>query len=109
MSKRLKLFGLLALTIALGAGVAWALVEPAPIVLSGTYPADVNLDKYHANNSVGDTFNMITGNGIVTGSVYGDVVTGDGAGAAPGAGGTGPMVLALNADAGNTEIGRAHV
>lgn len=102
MSKKLKLFGLLALTVALAAGVAWALVEPAPIVLSGTYPADVKLDKYHANNSVGDTFNMITGNGIVTGSVYGDVVTGDGAGAAPGAGGAGPMVLALNADAGNT-------
>lgn len=99
MSKKLKLFGLLALTLALGAGVAWAALEPAPIALNGTYVADVLMTKKQAiGPSTANTFNTVTGKGSLTGSLMGDVMTGDGAN--PGAAAT-PLVLNLYAIAGD--------
>ncbi len=65
MSKRLKLFGLLALTLALGAGVAWGFVDPPtsnPLVLAGE---DNNAIKMDANR------NEVKGNGSLTGGMTG--------------------------------------
>mgnify|MGYP000847283309 FL=1 len=60
MSKRLKLFGLLALTLALGAGVAWAFDT---LTLSGNNDATVQM-------AVGATSTgIITGNGTQRGGV----------------------------------------
>ena len=79
LSKRLKLFGLLALVLALGAAAAWAALEPAPLALNGTYVADVLMNKSHPGGATtANTFNTITGKGSITGSLMGDVMTGNG-------------------------------
>ena len=97
MSKKLKLFGLLALTVALGAGVAWAAFS-GTTTLNGTRPADLVVDKITAvgENYGANTFNEIAGSGKLTGAVLANVATGNGGGAA------GPLVLALNASETNT-------
>lgn len=62
MNKKLKLFGLLALTLALGAGAAWAAFVNQ--TLNGTtYATDMDLD------TVGAGFNQISGYGKVTGGI----------------------------------------
>lgn len=62
MSKKLKLFGLLALTVALGAGVAWAF---APVILNGNSSGSLVIA-----NAAGD--NVITGNGTQMHNVDGN-------------------------------------
>ena len=97
MSKKLKLFGLLALTVALAAGVAWAAFS-GTTTLNGTRPADLVVDKITAaaENYGANTFNEIAGSGKLTGAVLANVATGNGGGVA------GPLVLALNASETNT-------
>lgn len=78
MNKKLKLFGLLALTLALGAGVAWA---AATLTLVGNNDAEFNL-----GSAAGET-NIITGNGTQRANIKGAA---------------GREVLRLNAVEGNT-------
>lgn len=79
MNKKLKLFGLLALTVALGAGVAWAFDT---LTLSGNHDDDLTLA------SGGTSTGIITGNGTQRGGVTLAVVTN--------------KVLRLDAASGNT-------
>lgn len=60
MSKKLKLFGLLALTVALGAGVAWAFDT---LTLSGNHDGDLTLASGATSTGI------ITGNGTQRGGV----------------------------------------
>ena len=62
MSKKLKLFGLLALTVALGAGVAWAFDT---LTLSGNHDAPLVVDD------AAKEANLITGNGTQRANVKG--------------------------------------
>lgn len=85
MNKKLKLFGLLALTLALAAGVAWAVLPDH--VLSGNDVNNITTAAAGAN-----AYNTISGNGTQLGSV--------------GTNGAGSpnflQILQLNADEGNT-------
>ena len=63
MSKRLKLFGLLALVLALAAGAAWAALPMHH--LAGTDPNDLPFDNIAGK----DQYNTITGDGTLTGTV----------------------------------------
>ncbi|WP_233572715.1 hypothetical protein [Fretibacterium sp. OH1220_COT-178] len=85
MNKKLKLFGLLALTLALGAGVAWAALPDH--VLPGNWMDDIKTAVAGAN-----AYNTISGNGTQLGSVKTDDA------ASPNF----LQILQLNADAGNT-------
>lgn len=85
MNKKLKLFGLLALTLALAAGVAWAALPDH--VLSGNDTNDIKTAVAGAN-----AYNTISGNGTQLGSVKTDDA------ASPNF----LQILQLNADAGNT-------
>ena len=91
MSKKLKLFGLLALTVALGAGTAAAWINNNTLTLSGvTHLGDINVDKDGQNLSgAAAGFNTISGYGTVAGSILttGKTVS--------------PMVLDLEAANGN--------
>ena len=69
MSKRLKLFGLLALVLALGAGVAWGAAEWKSRTLAGTDSNPFELGKQIPAGVVANVFNLITGNGSQVGSV----------------------------------------
>lgn len=85
MSKKLKLFGLLALTVVLAAGVAWAALPHH--TLTGNHTNDIETAV-----AGGGAYNTIDGNGTQLGSVKTD-------------GGASPnflQVLQLNADKGNT-------
>ena len=64
MNKKLKLFGLLALTVALGAGVAWGFGGGTanPLPLAGENSAAIAMD----NNR-----NEVIGNGSLTGGMTG--------------------------------------
>lgn len=81
LSKKLKLFGLLALTVALGAGVAWAALPHH--TLTGNHTNDITTAVAGAG-----AYNTIDGNGTQLGSVTTTVNF--------------LQVLQLNADKGNT-------
>ena len=91
MSKKLKLFGLLALTVALGAGTAAAWINNNTLTLSGvTHLGDINVDKDGQNLSgAAAGFNTISGYGTVAGSILTTGKT------------FSPMVLGLEAANGN--------
>lgn len=69
MNKKLKLFGLLALTLALGAGVAWGAAEWKSRTLAGTDSNPFELGKQIPAGVGTNVFNLITGSGSQVGSV----------------------------------------